>query len=192
MVATPITAAGVPPRNTIATTRARKLPEIFSFDSVETAVRSLNIEKASSTTNSGRSQLQAGARQKAAARTSRRPAAMTTIARRVGRGWAIFGLESANRERALKESANPFPSASLFPARGARLAFPLFANPKVRPLAADSARDLAAWPNSPKNHHHRPGLQDRRRPMREGPENEQGRPGGALAKSDQAVRLVAC
>src|SRR3954447_4780753 len=105
MVATPITAAGVPPRKTIATTRARKLPEIFTLDSVDTAVRSLKTEKASSTVNSGRSQLQAGARQTAAATVSSRPATMTTIAARVGREWAIFGLESANRERGLKESS---------------------------------------------------------------------------------------
>src|SRR5215218_511140 len=150
MVANPITAAGVPPRKTMATTRARKLPEIFTFDSVDTALRSLKIEKDSNTANSGRSQLQAGARPTAAATVSSRPAVMTTIARRVGRGWTIFGLESANRERGLKESVNQFPSAFVFPARGLQLTFPLFANSKVRPLAGESARELAAWPNSPR------------------------------------------
>jgi hypothetical protein len=53
MVATPIRAAGGPPRKTIATTRARKLPEILTLELVETAVRSLSSEKTSSTTSSG-------------------------------------------------------------------------------------------------------------------------------------------
>ena len=42
---TPIRAAGVPPRKTIARTEARKLPEIFSRDCISIAVTSLKIEK---------------------------------------------------------------------------------------------------------------------------------------------------
>ncbi len=64
---TPISAAGVPPRKTIARTSARKLPEIFSFDSVSIAVRSLKTEKPSRIPNSARSQSAVGARQTASA-----------------------------------------------------------------------------------------------------------------------------
>ena len=89
MVATPISAAGVPPRKTIAITRARKLPEIFSFDSVVTAVRSLKTEKARRTAKKATSQSERGASQNARATVSARTPTMAAIAVRVGRVWAI-------------------------------------------------------------------------------------------------------
>ena len=97
IAATPISAAGVPPRKTIATTRARKLPEIFTFDSVETAVRSLKIEKASRTANRARSQLHWGARQTPAAAVISSTTAMLESAKRVGRLSAIGLVWAASR-----------------------------------------------------------------------------------------------
>ena len=47
IVTTPISAAGGPPRRTIARTIGRKLPESFTFEVVVIAVRSLKMEKAS-------------------------------------------------------------------------------------------------------------------------------------------------
>ena len=64
-MSTPINAAGVPPRKTIARTSARKLPEIFTFEVVEIAVRSLKTEKPSRIANSGRFQSACGACQTA-------------------------------------------------------------------------------------------------------------------------------
>ncbi len=88
-MAIPISAAGVPPRKTIATTRARKLPETLTLDSVGTAVRSLKIEKARRTAKKPRSQLHSGACQIAADRVSASAPDIARIARRVGRVSAI-------------------------------------------------------------------------------------------------------
>ena len=57
IVATPISAAGAPPRKTIASTSDRKLPEIFTAAEVVAAEMSLTIEKTSSEANRARSQL---------------------------------------------------------------------------------------------------------------------------------------
>ncbi len=64
---TPISAAGVPPRKTIARTMARKLPEIFSCDSVSIDITSLKAEKPSRIEKRAMSQFASGACQTAAA-----------------------------------------------------------------------------------------------------------------------------
>jgi hypothetical protein len=48
MVVTPIAAAGAPPRNTIASTSARKLPEIRMRPRTESASKSLATDRTSS------------------------------------------------------------------------------------------------------------------------------------------------
>src|SRR3954451_17756569 len=87
-----MTAAGVPPRKTIATTRARKLPEIASLDSVGTAVRSLKTEKPSRMTSSGRFQSPLGASQTAAATAAQRARKIPALTARVGRLLAIVSF----------------------------------------------------------------------------------------------------
>src|SRR4051794_24396039 len=55
IVATPSTAAGAPPRNTIASTSARKLPEILTLEA-DTAQTSLAVDRASSAAKSSQFQ----------------------------------------------------------------------------------------------------------------------------------------
>src|SRR5687768_8334560 len=56
IVTTPITAAGGPPRKTIASTSERKLPEILTLEEVLEAVTSLTTENTRSAANRGRFQ----------------------------------------------------------------------------------------------------------------------------------------
>jgi hypothetical protein len=80
----------VPPRKTIATTRARKLPETLTLESVGTAVRSLKTEKARRTAKRPRSQFDSLASQIATATVNARAPTMTAIARRLGRVGVIL------------------------------------------------------------------------------------------------------
>ena len=80
-----MSAAGGPPRKTIARTRARKLPEVFSLELVSIAVRSLKIEKPSRIPKSAKSQLAWGARQSPKTTIATPPAASSRWLAVVGR-----------------------------------------------------------------------------------------------------------
>ena len=85
IVSTPISAAGVPPRKTMARTNARKLPEAFRWPGVGKAVTSLTTVKPSSTTNSAQFQSAAGACHTATAAAARSAAICAPRIRLVGR-----------------------------------------------------------------------------------------------------------
>ena len=78
IVTTPITAAGGPPRKTIASTSERKLPEIFTLEEVLEAVTSLTTENTRSATNSGRSQCVSATEATATAAASAKSSSATT------------------------------------------------------------------------------------------------------------------
>src|SRR3954453_11162684 len=115
MVRTPISAAGAPPRKTIAKTSARKLPEIFTFEVVLIAVRSLKTEKPSRMQNRAGSQLASCDRQITAAATRARAATMAAIALGVGRDSAIC-LIRLTEGKLREEPAYEFTSPPFFPA----------------------------------------------------------------------------
>ncbi len=101
----------------MARTRARKLPEILTFEVVLIAVRSLKTEKPSRIANSGRFQSASGARQIPMAVTSARPATCAPMTTLVGRlslmvDWSCAqGCSSGKRFR----ERPPFPLPCLPP-----------------------------------------------------------------------------
>src|SRR5215213_706298 len=89
IVITPSSAAGVPPRKTIARTRARKLPEILIWALVVIAVRSLKAAKAKRTSSRPMFQLPSGAATIAAVNTAASAPAWMAIILGVGRSVVI-------------------------------------------------------------------------------------------------------
>ena len=86
----PISAAGVPPRKTIARTIARKLPEIFRCDSVSIDITSLKAEKPSRIPNSAMFQSAFGAAPDRMRRRQRRGhAATSAVLSGVGRSFSM-------------------------------------------------------------------------------------------------------
>src|SRR6201991_4234961 len=86
----PISIAGVPPRKTMESTKAKKLPEIDKSLSTLVAVRSLRTEKLSRRANSPRSQLADGAATAPAASTTKRPATWLAATVLLGRSGPIW------------------------------------------------------------------------------------------------------
>src|SRR5436309_12458575 len=101
-----MSAAGVPPRNTIARTSERKLPEILTFEDVSAAVTSLATEKTSSTEKRPRFQSASGTA--SAPTTTAAASANSSMAttNRLGRA-ATVGLQTGWSEE-ISASARAF------------------------------------------------------------------------------------